>query len=247
MLVELIPKLLHFSKLCGLLHFLPQPSNIFTQIYLPYLWHFATLFTTLSFYFRREKTLFASVLSPLYVFWLFLLHFLFFVHCRFVGRVVGGGKKGGVDLSSRQSPQINIKNTLHFSFLLPLLSFPYFDSISTLVHFFFCCLPQKHIMRKWENFFSGQRKVLVPHSWEIHCRLFGARAKVPIWAFLTASPFLEVFLQRNNCREKNNFWFSRWYLWCITFDFLTHSNTAMNQSLREASCETVTFKQTFSE
>ena len=24
-------------------HFLPQPSNIFTQIYLPYLWHFATL------------------------------------------------------------------------------------------------------------------------------------------------------------------------------------------------------------
>ena len=30
-------------KLCGFLHFLPQPSNIFTQIYLPYLWHFATL------------------------------------------------------------------------------------------------------------------------------------------------------------------------------------------------------------
>ena len=30
-------------KLNGLLHFLPQPSDIFTQIYLPYLWHFATL------------------------------------------------------------------------------------------------------------------------------------------------------------------------------------------------------------
>ena len=46
MLVELTPKLLHFTKLCGLLHFLPQPSNIFTQIYLPYLWHFANLTNT---------------------------------------------------------------------------------------------------------------------------------------------------------------------------------------------------------
>ena len=42
-LVELTQKLLHFTKLRGLLHFLPQLSNIFTQIYLPYLWHFATL------------------------------------------------------------------------------------------------------------------------------------------------------------------------------------------------------------
>ena len=48
------------------------------------------------------------------------------------GSTVGGGKKGGVDLSSRQSPQINIKNTLHFSFLLPILSFPYFDSIMSI-------------------------------------------------------------------------------------------------------------------
>ena len=31
------------AKLHVLPHFLPQPSNIFTQIYLPYLWHFATL------------------------------------------------------------------------------------------------------------------------------------------------------------------------------------------------------------
>ena len=32
-----------FTNVCGLPHFLPQPPNIFTQIYLPYLWHFATL------------------------------------------------------------------------------------------------------------------------------------------------------------------------------------------------------------
>ena len=38
--------LLNFTKLCGLLQFLPQPSNIFIQIYLPYLWHFATLGNT---------------------------------------------------------------------------------------------------------------------------------------------------------------------------------------------------------
>ena len=31
------------TKLCGFLHFLPQYSNIFTQIYLPYQWYFATL------------------------------------------------------------------------------------------------------------------------------------------------------------------------------------------------------------
>ena len=41
-----LPKTTHFRKLRGLLHFLPQPSNIFTQIYLPYLWHFATLLFT---------------------------------------------------------------------------------------------------------------------------------------------------------------------------------------------------------
>ena len=35
----------HFTKLCGLPHFLPRPSNIFTKIYLPYLWNFATLCT----------------------------------------------------------------------------------------------------------------------------------------------------------------------------------------------------------
>ena len=29
--------------MCGLSHFLPQPSNIVTQIYLTYLWHFVTL------------------------------------------------------------------------------------------------------------------------------------------------------------------------------------------------------------
>ena len=42
-LVKFTQKLLNFTKLRGLLHFLPQLSNIFTQIYLPYLWHFATL------------------------------------------------------------------------------------------------------------------------------------------------------------------------------------------------------------
>ena len=42
-LVDFTSKLLYFTKLRGLPHFLPQPSNIFTQIYLPYLWHFATL------------------------------------------------------------------------------------------------------------------------------------------------------------------------------------------------------------
>ena len=42
-LVEFTAKLLYFAKLCGLLHFLPWFSNIFTQIYLPCLWHFATL------------------------------------------------------------------------------------------------------------------------------------------------------------------------------------------------------------
>ena len=36
-LVELIQKLLHFAKRRGLLYFSPQPSDIFTQIYLPYL------------------------------------------------------------------------------------------------------------------------------------------------------------------------------------------------------------------
>ena len=45
-LVEFTPKLLHFTKLCGTPYFLPQPSNIFTQIYLSYLWHFATLWWT---------------------------------------------------------------------------------------------------------------------------------------------------------------------------------------------------------
>ena len=42
-MVEFSPKLLHFTKLHSLLHFLPEPCNIFTQIYLPYLWHFAIL------------------------------------------------------------------------------------------------------------------------------------------------------------------------------------------------------------
>ena len=48
-LVEFIQKLLHFTKRRGLpIYFLPQPSNIFIQIYLPFwhlwhLWHFATL------------------------------------------------------------------------------------------------------------------------------------------------------------------------------------------------------------
>ena len=41
--MEFDQKLLQFTKLKGLPHFLPQPSNIFTQIYLLYLWHFATL------------------------------------------------------------------------------------------------------------------------------------------------------------------------------------------------------------
>ena len=35
--------LLNLAELQGLPNFLPKPSNIFTQIYLPYLWHFATL------------------------------------------------------------------------------------------------------------------------------------------------------------------------------------------------------------
>ena len=39
-LAEFTTKLLHFTKLCGLLHFLHQPSNTFTQIYLPYMSHF---------------------------------------------------------------------------------------------------------------------------------------------------------------------------------------------------------------
>ena len=42
-MVKSTPRLPNFTKLRGLLHFLPKPSNIFTQIYLPYLWHFATL------------------------------------------------------------------------------------------------------------------------------------------------------------------------------------------------------------
>ena len=42
-MVKSTPRLLNFTKLRGVLHFLPKPSNIFTQIYLPYLWHFATL------------------------------------------------------------------------------------------------------------------------------------------------------------------------------------------------------------
>ena len=42
-LVKFTPKLFYFTKLRGLLHFLPQLSTIFTQIYLPYLWHLATL------------------------------------------------------------------------------------------------------------------------------------------------------------------------------------------------------------
>ena len=42
-LIEFTQKLLHFTKLRGLfyLNLLPQPFNIFTQIYLPYLWRFA--------------------------------------------------------------------------------------------------------------------------------------------------------------------------------------------------------------
>ena len=35
-LVEFIQKLLHFTKRRGLLHLLPQPFNILTQIYLPF-------------------------------------------------------------------------------------------------------------------------------------------------------------------------------------------------------------------
>ena len=35
-LVKIIQKLHHFTKRRGLLQFLPKPSNIFTQIYLPY-------------------------------------------------------------------------------------------------------------------------------------------------------------------------------------------------------------------
>ena len=43
MLVELTPKLLYFTKLCCLLQFLPQPSNVFTQISLSQQ-HFTMLF-----------------------------------------------------------------------------------------------------------------------------------------------------------------------------------------------------------
>ena len=39
-------KLLYFTQLCGLPYFLPKPFNIFTQRYVPYLWHFATLFVS---------------------------------------------------------------------------------------------------------------------------------------------------------------------------------------------------------
>ena len=35
--VESTPKLFKFTKLRGLLYFLPQPSKNFTQIYMPYL------------------------------------------------------------------------------------------------------------------------------------------------------------------------------------------------------------------
>ena len=47
--VESAPKLLNFTKLRGLLPICPQPFNIFTQIYLPYLWHFTTLSLELIF------------------------------------------------------------------------------------------------------------------------------------------------------------------------------------------------------
>ena len=107
-----------------------------------------------------------------FFFCLFLLRFLFLCTAGlWGGRVERGSKKGEVDLSSRQSPQINIKNTLHFSILLPLLSSPYFDSIfyemlqrlieptpvdidklqEPVKRCNFCCLvthPEKHIMRK---------------------------------------------------------------------------------------------------
>ena len=36
-LVKFTPRILHFTKVHGVSHFLPQTSNIFTQIYLPYL------------------------------------------------------------------------------------------------------------------------------------------------------------------------------------------------------------------
>ena len=35
--LKFTPKILHFTKRRGLLHFLPQPSHDFLQIYLPYL------------------------------------------------------------------------------------------------------------------------------------------------------------------------------------------------------------------
>ena len=42
--------------------------------------------------------------------------YLCYCICVFVGQVERGSKKGGVDLSSGRSPQINIKSTLHLCF-----------------------------------------------------------------------------------------------------------------------------------
>ena len=42
-LCHIVMSVLHSCDVCILTHFLPQVFNIFTQIYLPYLWHFATL------------------------------------------------------------------------------------------------------------------------------------------------------------------------------------------------------------
>ena len=49
-MVEFTPKLLDITKPSSLQQSLPQPSNIFTQIYLPYLWQFATLFLIVGAY-----------------------------------------------------------------------------------------------------------------------------------------------------------------------------------------------------
>ena len=47
-LVKFTPKLIHFAKLHGVLHFLPQPYNIFTQIYICHICDISQLWAPLS-------------------------------------------------------------------------------------------------------------------------------------------------------------------------------------------------------
>ena len=67
-LVEFTP--IFFTKLRGFAHFLPQPSNIFTQIYLPYLWHFATLPNLTLSHFVPSHFLAVTILTTIFCFYI---------------------------------------------------------------------------------------------------------------------------------------------------------------------------------